>query len=213
MLTPYDPKPKFRGISHLVAAVLALPAAGLLISSAMPGHATLGAAVYATSFTLLFATSATYHVPMWPLSWRAWFRRADHSAIYVLIAGSYTPGCLVALPDDTGRALLVTVWTVAALGVAKSFFWTNAPRWLNAGVYVVFGWLIVPFLPQLYQGGGGFFVLMMAIGGAFYTFGAVIYAKKWFNGRKDLFGYHEVFHLFVVAAAGCHYAGMWSLVA
>ncbi len=205
-------KPKLRGVPDLIATFFIVPAAATLMALARPGAATHAAVVYTLSLALLFGISTTYHLPMWPLGVRAWLRRADHAAIYVLIAGTYTPVCLQVLPPRYGSPLLVAVWSLAGLGLLKSLFWTTAPRWLNTVVYLAKGWLIVPFLMQVWHSAGPSFVLKVGIGGAFYTVGAIIYAKRWLNVRPTVFGYHEVFHLFVIAAAVCHYAAMWSLL-
>ena len=149
---------------------------------------------------------------MWPRPVRAILRGLDHSAIYVLIAASYTPPCLLILPSPYGGGLLVFVWTAAALGLVKSFVWPNAPRWLNTVVYVLFGWAILPFAPALMHGLGILSSSLIAGGGALYTLGAVIYGRRWPDPQPTVFGYHELFHIFVIAAAGCQYVAMWRLV-
>jgi hemolysin III len=205
-------KPRLRGIPDLAATIIIVPAAAFLMGMARPGGATTGAVVYTISLAFLFGMSTTYHVPMWPLHVRAWLRRADHSAIYVLIAGSYTPVCLHALDPALGMPILWAVWGFAILGLAKSMLWPTSPRWLNTVVYVAMGWSILPVVPELWREAGLFFVAMIGAGGLLYTIGAVIYAKKLLDVRPATFGYHEVFHLFVIAAAACHYAAMWSIL-
>src|SRR5690606_1403828 len=132
------------------------------------------------------------------------WRRADHSAIYVLIAGTYTPACLMAMPES-GTTLLPVVWAFAALGLIKTFVWPYAPRWLNTTIYLAFGWMIAPFAGELWANAGSTFFALVAAGGVLYSVGAVVYAKRLLDLKPAVFGYHEVFHLFVIAAAVCHY--------
>jgi hemolysin III len=205
-------KPALRGVPDVIATLLAVPAAALLIAFAVPGLARASAVVYGIGLVLLFATSATYHTPMWPMAVRLVLRRLDHSAIYVLIAGSYTPVCLLILPPPSGGALLTFVWVAAGLGILKSFAWPQAPRWLNTAVYILLGWAVVPFAPAMLNGLGWLSAALIVVGGAFYTVGAVIYARRWPDPNPRVFGYHEVFHVLVVAAAASHFVVMWRLM-
>lgn len=205
-------KPALRGVPDVIATILAVPAAALLIAFATPGVARIAALVYGVGLVLLFATSATYHTPTWPIAVRRVLRRIDHSAIYVLIAASYTPFCLLVLPSPWGGALLAFVWIAAGLGLLKSFVWHGAPRWLNTAVYILIGWSVVPFAPALLEGLGWLGTGFIGSGGVLYTVGAVIYARRWPNPSPRVFGYHEMFHVFVVVAAACHYLGMWQVL-
>lgn len=209
---PVRVKPLLRGIPDVIASAAALPAAAYLVGNARPGAATVAALVYAATLVALFAVSATYHTPMWPLNVRAWMRRADHSMIYVLIAGSYTPVCLTVLPAHIGIPLLWAVWIYAAAGITKVFAWPTSPRWLNVVSYIVLGWFVAPYLGATYAGFGLTGFVLLAAGGFAYTVGAVIYARRWPNPVPTVFGYHEVFHVFVIGAATCHYAAMWGLL-
>ena len=139
-------KPLLRGIPDVVATIVAVPAAAILMASAR-AEATLAAVVYGLALTFMFAVSATYHTPYWPVAVRKWMRRLDHSTIYVFIAGTYTPMCLMVLPPETGRPLLAVVWAIGIAGVLQSVLWPQAPRVLATLFYVGFGWLIVPFVP------------------------------------------------------------------
>ncbi|MEZ4271951.1 MAG: hemolysin III family protein [Myxococcota bacterium] len=204
-------KPLLRGVADVLAVIVAVPAVAFLIAHAQ-ARATLSAAIYGASVFLLFATSAIYHVPMWPKHIRRWLQRLDHSAIYVLIAGTYTPFCLLALEPQLGHILLGVVWTIAGLGLLKSFFWTHAPRFITTIIYVGFGWLMVPFVPQLVAGADALSLVLLAIGGMAYTSGAMVYAKRWPNPDPAIFGYHEIFHIFVIFAAACHYLAVWVMV-
>jgi hemolysin III len=199
------PKPLLRGALHEVAASLALSAWILLVVLFPAGEARLAAVVYGASLFSLFFVSALYHRPAWRVRARLVMRRLDHAAIFVLIAGTYTPMCLL-LGRGRGSALLAVVWGGAALGVLQAVFWTRAPRALRAGVYVSFGWVVLPILPSLRAALGNGPLALLATGGVLYTVGAVIYATRRPNPSPKVFGYHEVFHALVVAAAGCHLA-------
>jgi hemolysin III len=210
-VTKQKVKPRWRGIPDVIALFGFVPAAIVLVTQAAPGVSTIAALVYASSLVALFAVSAAYHTPRWPMHVRMFWRRLDHSTIYVLIAGCYTPVCLLILPETQGSLLLAVVWGLTVLGFLKSFFWPTSPRALNTMVYVAMGWLVVPELAHL-RAGFGDDLILLAIGGALYTIGAVVYVRRWPNPLPHIFGYHEVFHLFVVAAAACQYAAFWTLL-
>ena len=198
-------KPLLRGVSHEIAAGVALVASIVLALIAPPGRARLAASVYGLSLFTLFFVSALYHRPTWRPRARLLMRRLDHAAIFLLIAGTYTPFCLL-LPAPTGVRILQIVWGGAAAGVLQAIVWPHAPKALSAIVYVLLGWVIVPLLPSLRAALGGGGLALLAGGGAAYTLGAVVYA----TGRPDpfprVFGYHEVFHALTIVAAVCHFA-------
>jgi hemolysin III len=196
-------KPRLRGVSHELAFFSALGAGAVLIALA-PQRAVGAAAVYAVSLATMLGTSALYHRPNWSPGPRRWIRRADHAAIFLLIAGTYTPFTLL-LPLH-GAAMLALAWIGAAAGILQSLFWVHAPRLLVAALYVGFGWAIVLFWPALHAalGAGGLFFLVL--GGALYSIGAIIYTARRPDPAPAVFGYHEIFHAFVVAAAVCHFA-------
>lgn len=206
-------KPRLRGHSHALAALLALPAVVALVMHAQSGVATWAACVYGGAMIALFATSGTYHTLHWEPGPRAMWKRLDHAMIYALIAGTYTPVCLLALGPPQGPTLLMAVWTVAALGAAKTFLWPRAPRAINVTVYLLMGWMAAWVLPALMQGLGHDALLELGLGGAFYTVGALIYALRWPNPAPQVFGYHEIFHVFVIIAAALHFVVMWNVVA
>ena len=197
-------KPLLRGVSHEIAAGLALAAWVGLAFLASPGTARIAAHVYGASLFGLFLVSALYHRPTWPPRARLVMRRLDHSAIFFLIAGTYTPFCLL-LPAPAGERLLVIVWSGAAIGVLRSVLWVHAPKPLAAAVYVLLGWVVVPVLPSLYAALGAGALALLVAGGAAYTLGAVVYATRRPDPFPRVFGYHEVFHALVVAAAACHF--------
>jgi len=204
-------KPVLRGVSHQVAAIAAFPLVVALVARAASGPARLAALVYGASVLALFASSALYHRPTWPPRARDLLGRVDHAAIYLLIAGSYTPLCLL-LGPGAGHRLLALVWVLAALGMALALAWDGAPKPLRAALYVGLGWLFLPTVPALRAalGDGGLGLLLA--GAALYTAGAVIFARRWPDPAPAWFGFHEIFHLLVVAAAGCHFAVMARVV-
>jgi hemolysin III len=205
-------KPLLRGVLDVLACMVAIPATALLIASADGGVAKVAAVVYGLSLVALFGISATYHTPWWPRDVRLVLRRLDHSTIYVLIAGSYTPVALVALEPPGAVVLLCVVWLGVVAGFLKSFLWPTSPRWLNTGVYLLLGWIVVPFLPELIGTIGWRAFALLIGGGLLYTVGAVIYTRRQPDPYPRIFGYHEVFHLFVVAASGCHFVAMWHVL-
>jgi hemolysin III len=161
--------------------------------------------VYGASLVTLFVVSAAYHRPTWAPRARSWMRRLDHSAIFLLIAGTYTPLCLL-LPPSTGLRLLAGVWAAAALGIVQSIVWVHAPKALVAAVYVALGWAALPVLPAMRAVLGTEAIALLAAGGAAYTIGAVVYAVRRPDPFPRVFGYHEVFHALVIVAAICHFA-------
>lgn len=199
------PKPLLRGVSHELAAGVAL-AAWIALAVLAPSQRALAAAnVYGASLFALFAVSALYHRPTWPQRARLWLRRLDHSAIFLLVAGTYTPFCLV-LGGARGDWLLAVVWGGATLGILQSVLWVRAPKPLVAAVYVLLGWVILPVLPALVALLGPGAVALLAAGGLTYSLGAVVYAARRPDPFPRVFGYHEVFHALVVVAAGLHLA-------
>lgn len=198
-------KPLLRGVSHEVAAYLSAPAVLVLFATAQGRTAEVGALVYGATLFSLFFVSALYHRPVWSVRARQVLWRLDHSAIFLLIAGTYTPMGLL-LGPGTGHAVLATVWIGAGLGIVLSIAWVRAPKALMAALYVLLGWLIVPAMPALRAEIGGGPFLLLLLGGLLYTTGAVIYARRRPDPFPAVFGFHEVFHVLVVAAAACHFA-------
>jgi hemolysin III len=199
------PKPLLRGVSHEIAAGVALAGWLALALTAAPGRAHLAAHVYGASLFTLFFVSALYHRPTWSPRARLVMRRLDHSAIFFLIAGTYTPVCLL-LPAASGERLLALVWAGAAAGILQSLLWVRAPKVLSAVIYVLLGWVVVTALPALRAALGPGAIALLFAGGAAYTIGAVVYATRRPDPFPRVFGYHEVFHALVVAAAACHFA-------
>jgi hemolysin III len=205
-------RPLLRGVAHLVAALGALPAAAWLVSAAGSRPGAIGAGVYGASLVVLFTISAIYHRVLWTdPGIRSIVGRIDHSAIFLLIAGTYTPFCLLLGPGG-GYALLATVWASAALGILLVVFFPRTPKPVRSAIYVLLGWLIVPFLPALHAALGGRPFRLILAGGACYTVGAVIYAMRRPDPFPRVFGFHEIFHLLVVAAATCQFLAVHAAV-
>jgi len=203
---PQLPKPLLRGVSHEIAAAFALAGWVLLVRSAPGPRAAVAAAVYGLSLFAQFAVSALYHRPSWGTRARLVMRRLDHAAIFMLIAGTYTPFCLL-LPGG-GRGLLAGVWTAALAGMVLSVAWPLAPKWLMAALTVGLGWVIVPILPSLHAAIGTGGLWLLGGGGLAYTIGAVTYATRWPDPSPRVFGYHEVFHALVILAAVLHFVAV-----
>jgi hemolysin III len=201
-------KPRLRGVSHQYAFYVALAAAAALVVVARGGEARLAALVYGLSLAAMFGASALYHRIDWSPGPRAWLRRLDHSMIFVLVAGTYTPFALLVVEPALGWTVLGVAWAGALAGVVISLVWIDAPRWLSAVLYVALGWVSIVMMPQLWERAGALAVLLLATGGLLYTFGAVVYARRRPDPAPSIFGYHEVFHALVIAAAAAHFAAI-----
>lgn len=202
-----DLKPRLRGVSHQWAFLVSLALGLGLVIGAPDGESRLAVAIYAVSVAALFGTSALYHRVTWASATaRRWMRRLDHSMIFFLIAGTYTPFALLALQGTTATVILVVVWAGAAGGVILKLAWIDAPKWLIAAVYIALGWVAVAAFPQLYETLGLTATGMVAGGGVLYTAGAIVYALRRPDPAPAVFGYHEVFHLLVIVAAALQYA-------
>jgi hemolysin III len=202
-------KPKLRGVSHKWAFFASLLFGAALIFFAHTPKATFAVAVYAVSLSALFGTSALYHGVEWKRpSLRQWMRRLDHSMIFFLIAGTYTPFALLVLHGTLAQAILAVVWIGAVAGAIVEMIWIDHPKWASALIYLALGWVAVAAFPELWTSLGVAGTLLVAFGGLLYTAGAVVYATQRPNPNPAVFGYHEVFHLFVIAAAIAQYAAI-----
>jgi hemolysin III len=197
--------PKLRGVLHLVAAFFTPIGLALLLLIADSPTRVVGGAIFASSLMLLYATSASYHVVHWSRRLGAVMMRADHATIFVLIAGTYTPFCLVTLGWAWGIPMLSVVWTFAALGALTKILWPLAPRWLGVSLYLALGWIGViaayPVVSNLPVAA----LILLVTGGMLYSIGAVVYARRWPNPFPRVFGFHEVFHALVVAGTVLHF--------
>jgi hemolysin III len=191
--------PKLRGWLHLVATPLVIIAS--LVLFILSGESfKLAVALYSITAIMLFSVSAVYHrVPWVPAKKKIW-RRWDHANINLLIAGSYTPFAVALLDDRDRNILLAVVWTGALIGVALRVFWVGAPRWLYVANYLLLGWVAIIYTPQLYKEGGLWVLLPILIGGLLYSIGTIFYALKLPGRNAKYFGFHELFHVFVLAA-------------
>jgi hemolysin III len=202
-------KPKLRGVSHEWAFFMSLGFGVALIVLAETPKATLAVAIYAVSLSALFGTSALYHRVNWKRPQvRQWMRRLDHSMIFFLIAGTYTPFALLVLDGTLAMAILAVVWIGAIAGAIVEMIWIDHPKWASALIYLSLGWVAVATFPELWSSMGVAGTLLVAAGGLLYTAGAVVYAIQRPNPSPAIFGYHEIFHLLVIAAAIAHFSAV-----
>ena len=205
--TTEDVKPTWRGWIHAGVLQIAITGGIVLVVLADGLTAKIAAAVFFASSILLFGTSAIYHRFNWKPKAKKALKRFDHANIFLLIAGSYTPITLLALPQEKGLLLIVAIWATALLGIGFRVFWLGAPRWLYVIIYIVMGWAAVVFLPDFVAVNLAMMVLILA-GGLMYTIGAVFYALKKPNPVPGHFGFHEIFHSFTVLAFLCHWTAV-----
>ncbi|MGC5015343.1 PAQR family membrane homeostasis protein TrhA [Streptosporangium sp. DT93] len=201
-------KPLLRGWLHAGALPLALVAGFVLVALGPTLEARLAAAIYAITSGLLFGISATYHRGTLSPRLEEVLRRLDHANIYLIIAGTYTPFALLALDGPVSTVVLAVVWAGAVAGVLFRVLWTGAPRWLSTALYIGLGWTAVFVLPQLVAGAGIVAVVLIFVGGVFYTAGGIVYGMRRPDPSPRWFGFHEVFHAFTVAAYLVQYAGV-----
>lgn len=205
-------KPRLRGVSHQVAFFASLIAGASLITAAPAGIARLSVSVFAASVAWLLGVSAVYHRPMWRQDIRVWLKRLDHASIFLLIAGTYTPLCLLVLQPQQGHPLLAFAWSGAVLGSVMALLWPNRPRILSAVVYVVFGSSALAYTGSIFAALDGVSFALFVLGGIVYICGAAVYAFRWPNPSPATFGYHEVFHLFVIVACAMHFTSVARVV-
>ena len=202
-------KPRLRGVSHKWAFFVSLVLGAALIVYADTPRATFAVAVYAVSLSALLGTSALYHRVNWKRpDVRRWMRRLDHSMIFLLIAGTYTPFALLALHGTLADVILAVVWIGALLGTIVEMIWIEAPKWVTAIIYLSLGWVAIVAFPAMWSAIGPGGVALVAAGGLLYTVGAVVYATQRPNPNPAVFGYHEIFHLLVIAAAAVQFAAV-----
>ncbi|MFF5172464.1 hemolysin III family protein [Micromonospora sp. NPDC000089] len=212
-LKPVDlGKPRMRGWLHTYAFFVALVCGIVLcsIAAARPGWAPLvSCLIYSLTVCGLFGTSALYHRRVWSERGYQVMRRMDHSMIFVFIAGTYTPFCVLLLDQRMATIMLALVWGGALAGVAVKLVWPHAPRWVSAPLYLALGWVAVAMLPQILHAGGVTALVLLAVGGAIYSVGAVFYALRRPNPWPTVFGHHEFFHACTLLAAICHHIAIY----
>jgi hemolysin III len=201
-------RPRLRGVSHQYAFFVSLVLGAVLVAIADGAGRRAAAGVFAAALATMFGVSALYHRITWEPSARRWMRRLDHAAIYLLIAGTYTPFALIALDGAWRWTILPLVWGGALVAIALKLAWTEAPKWLSVAIGIGLGWVGIVALPELWSYTGPSGVALLTIGGVLYTAGALVYARQRPDPVPMVFGYHEVFHAFVVAAAACQYAAV-----
>lgn len=203
-------KPRLRGVSHQISFFFAA-AAGVWLLTQARGALFWGSVVYLFALCGQFAVSALYHRPTWGAKARQWWRRLDHAFIMILIAGTSTPIAL-ALPPESSRSFLLILWGGATLGVLRALVWITAPKPVAAILALVLAWLAAPFVPAINATLGPITVAWILAGGLLYSLGAVAYATRRPNPWPRVFGYHEVFHAFVVLAAAAHFVAVSRVV-
>ncbi|MBV6392446.1 MAG: hypothetical protein KPEEDBHJ_01668 [Anaerolineales bacterium] len=193
-------------LTHWGGAILAIVGlvALLIVGWSTPAKI-VSLIVYGVSLIFMFSASATYHMVRVKDRALEIFRKVDHSAIYVLIAGTYTPFCINAFDGFWKWGMLSVIWTLAIAGIVVKIFIIRAPRWLNAGIYVVMGWLSMAAIGEMLDALPAWVLVWMLVGGVTYTLGAVVYITKIFNFKPGVFGFHEVWHIFVLFAAAAHF--------
>ena len=205
---PALPKPRMRGVLHAISAPLTVIAGIPLLAATQTTSVRLATAIYLLTALNLFGVSATYHIGHWSARVKVALRRLDHSNIFLIIAGTYTPLSVMLLPASESRVLLIAIWSAAAVGIAISTLWPHAPRWVSVPLYLLMGWVSVFYVPDMAQLGGSIVVWLVALGGVLYSIGAVVYATKRPNISVKWFGFHELFHAFTVAAFAVHFAAI-----
>jgi hemolysin III len=205
---PSHSQPRLRGVSHQLAFVASLAAGAFLIASAGSTRATLSAAVFAVSVAVMFGASAAYHRISWKPGVKGWIRRVDHAGIYLVIAGTYTPYAFIVLSGITQTVVLALVWAGVTVSIGMRFIWPTAPTWIAVGLGLGLGWLSLIALPQLLEHLPFPGLLLLLTGGLLYTTGAIVYGLRWPDPRPAVFGFHEVFHAFVIAAVVSQYASI-----
>ncbi|MBO4159573.1 PAQR family membrane homeostasis protein TrhA [Micromonospora antibiotica] len=212
-LKPVDiGKPRMRGWLHTYAFFVALVCGTVLcaVAATRPGWAPLvSCLIYSVTVCGLFGTSALYHRRVWSERGYQIMRRMDHSMIFVFIAGTYTPLCVLLLDRRMATLMLGLVWGGALAGVAVKLIWPHAPRWVSAPLYLALGWVSVAILPQILRQGGVTVLVLLAAGGAMYSIGAVFYALRRPNPWPTVFGHHEFFHACTLLAALCHHIAIY----
>ncbi len=205
-------KPFLRGHFHQAAFFYAFGAWTVLITKTNDSTEVIAVLLYGLGLLGLLGISSLYHRIHWQPSARTWMRRLDHSAIFLLIAGTFAPICLLGMNEESGHKLLTIAFGLGALGIVQSVLWINAPKWLSAILYVAMGWLAAPYIGEFKASLGLVNVVLLLVGGVIYTLGAVIYALKKPNPYPRVFGYHEIFHILVIIAAILHFIVVASLV-
>lgn len=205
---PYDGLRPWSAITHASGIFLAIIGTIFLLIKVIPQHDGLkfaGFCIFAATMILLYTASTLYHALNTSVRGRLLLRKLDHTAVNLLIAGTYTPFCLTLIHGTTSYVLLILIWMLAIISSVLAFAWINAPRWITAGIYILLGWISVYTVPMIYESEGMVPLFWMFLGGVFYTIGGVSYALKWPGRHNPRFGCHEIFHVFIVLGTIGHY--------
>lgn len=209
---PYDGLRFYSALTHGIGIVFSVVGMIFLLNYANGRTAIAAFTVYCVSMIALYTASTVYHSAKVSVRKRLMLRKLDHAMIYLLIAGTYTPLCLVAIKGTVGTALFIATWVFGIAGTVLTLCWINMPRRLTAAIYIVMGWMVVfAVVPVIRTLPVAALILMLA-GGIFYTVGAIMYARKWPGRENPRFGCHEVFHVFVLLGSICHYSMMFTLL-
>jgi hemolysin III len=201
-----------RGTLHEIAFFVSVPAGIALIALANTGKARFAAVIFATGLVGVFGASAAYHRVAWSVPARKRMKRLDHSMIFVLIAGTYTPLCLLALSGAWSVVMLATVWAGAITGIVMKQFNIDGLRRVSGFLYITLGWISIVTLPQLFHSMSGLGFALVVAGGLLYTLGAIVFATKRPDPNPAVFGYHEIWHAFTAGAGLCHYSAILLLI-
>lgn len=202
-------KDPISALTHMIGAILSCVAVVQLVMKAMEVGTVLHVvsfAIFGISLVLLYTASTVYHIIDKPEAMRAIYKRIDHMMIFVLIAGTYTPICLISLNGTVGITLMAIIWSIAVAGIIMKALWIDAPRKLTTGIYILMGWLAILAIYPLFKALPREGFMLLVVGGITYTIGGVIYALKWPFKNNKWFGFHELFHLFVLGGSAFHYA-------
>jgi hemolysin III len=205
-------KPLLRGWLHLICFFAAVPAAVLVVALASSPRGRVGALVYAVGLVALFGVSGAYHRGRWSDTKRRLMQKLDHGTIFVMIAGSYTPLCLLVLRGWVAWVMLAVTWAMAVAGFVLAFTGGRVSRVLRGTLYIVMGWASLLAAPQLLRHLSAAELTLIAVGGVLFTVGAIFLATHWPDPFPRVFGYHEVWHVLVVAAVICHFVAIASVV-
>lgn len=205
-------KPRLRGVSHEIGFFIAVACGAWLVATAGSMLAVAVTATYAVTLAMMLGVSARYHRGTHSAAGEQRWKRADHAMIFVFVAGTYTPICVLGIGGAPGMRLLALVWAGAALGTLRALLWVRAPRAIATALYVALGWLVLAFWPEVSRGLAGAPLALVIAGGVLYTAGAVVYALRWPDPSPRWFGYHEIFHSLVIVACACHFLAISQLV-
>ena len=205
-------KPLLRGVTHLAMFFISFIACGFLIYYSNTILEVTANSDYSIGLCTMFGISALYHRLNCSIKTKLILRKLDHCGIFIMIAGSFTPICLLALPSDSGNKLLIIVWSLAFVGIIQSIFLTRIHRWLRALLYLIVGYMALPFIKVIYLSLSLYKLVLIGVGGVVYSLGAIGYGLKFPRLNPEIFGFHEMFHLLVVIAAILHFIAIYNLI-